>query len=54
MKGEKILNVILIVLVVMVILILAFAIYNLYHLFRFVKCYDSEFALNYCEYYKNY
>ena len=54
MKGEKILNVIVIVWVVIVILILAFAIYNLYHLFRFGKCYDSEFTLNYCEYYKNY
>lgn len=54
MKGEKILNVIVIVLVVIVILILAFTIYNLYHLSRFEKCYDSEFTLNYCEYYKNY
>ena len=54
MKGEKILNIIVIVLVVIVILILAFTIYNLYHLFRFGKCYDSEFTLNYCEYYKDY
>lgn len=54
MKGEKILNVIVIVLVVIVIFILAFTIYNLYHLSRFRKCYDSEFTLNYCEYYKNY
>ena len=54
MKGEKILNIMVIVLVVIVILILAFTIYNLYHLFRFGKCYDSEFTLNYCEYYKNY
>ena len=54
MKDEKILNIMVIVLVVIVILILAFTIYNLYHLFRFGKCYDSEFTLNYCEYYKNY
>ena len=54
MKGEKILNIIVIVFVVIVIFILAFTIYNLYHLFRFGKCYDSEFTLNYCEYYKNY
>ena len=54
MKGEKILNIIVIVLVVIVILILAFTIYSLYHLYRFGKCYDSEFTLNYCEYYKNY
>lgn len=54
MKGEKILNIIVIVLVVIVILILAFTIYSLYHLYRFGKCYNSEFALNYCEYYKNY
>ena len=54
MKGEKILNIIVIVLVVIVILILAFTIYNLYHLYRFGKCYDSEFTLNYCEYYKDY
>lgn len=54
MKGEKILNIMVIVLVVMAILILAFTIYNLYHLFRFGKCYNSEFTLNYCEYYKNY
>ena len=54
MKGEKILNIIVIVLVVIVILILAFTIYNLYHLFRFGKCYNSEFTLNYCEYYKDY
>ena len=54
MKGEKVLNIMVIVLVVIVILILAFTIYNLYHLFRFGKCYDSEFTLNYCEYYKNY
>ena len=54
MKGEKILNIIVIVLVVIEILILAFTIYNLYHLYRFGKCYDSEFTLNYCEYYKDY
>ena len=54
MKGEKILNIIVIVFVVIVIFILAFTIYNLYHLFRFGKCYNSEFTLNYCEYYKNY
>ena len=54
MKGEKILNIIVIVLAVIMILILAFTIYNLYHLFRFGKCYNSEFTLNYCEYYKNY
>lgn len=54
MKGEKILNIIVIVLVVIMILILAFTIYSLYHLYRFGKCYDSEFTLNYCEYYKNY
>ena len=54
MKGEKILNIIVIVLVVIVILILAFTIYSLYHLYIFGKCYDSEFTLNYCEYYKNY
>lgn len=51
MKGEKI---IVIVLAVIMILILAFTIYSLYHLYRFGKCYDSEFTLNYCEYYKNY
>ena len=54
MKGEKILNIIVIVFVVIVIFILAFTIYGLYHLYRFRKCYDSEFTLNYCEYYKNY
>ena len=54
MKGEKILNIIVIVLVVIVILILAFTIYSLYHLYRFGKCYNLEFTLNYCEYYKNY
>ena len=54
MKGEKILNIIVIVFVVIVIFILAFTIYSLYHLYRFGKCYDSEFTLNYCEYYKNY
>ena len=54
MKGEKILNIMVIVSVVIVILILAFTIYSLYHLYRFGKCYDSEFRLNYCEYYKNY
>lgn len=54
MKGEKILNIIVIVLVVIMILILAFTIYSLYHLYRFGKCYNSEFTLNYCEYYKNY
>ena len=54
MKGEKILNIIVIVFVVIVIFILAFTIYNLYHLYRFGKCYNSEFTLNYCEYYKNY
>ena len=54
MKGEKILNIIVIVLVVIVILILAFTIYSLYDLYRFGKCYDSEFTLNYCEYYKDY
>ena len=54
MKGEKILNIIVIVLVVIVILILAFTIYSLYHLYRFGKCYNSEFTLNYCEYYKDY
>lgn len=54
MKGEKILNIIVIVLVVIVIFILAFTIYNSYRLYRFGKCYNSEFALNYCEYYKNY
>lgn len=51
MKGEKI---IVIVLAVIVILILAFTIYSLYRLYRFGKCYNSEFTLNYCEYYKNY
>ena len=54
MKGEKILNIIVIVLVVIVILILTFTIYSLYHLYRFGKCYNSEFTLNYCEYYKDY
>ena len=54
MKGEKILNIIVIVFVVIMILILAFTIYSLYHLYRFGKCYNSEFTLNYCEYYKNY
>lgn len=54
MKGEKILNIIVIVFVVIVMFILAFTIYNLYHLYRFGKCYNSEFALNYCEYYKDY
>ena len=54
MKGEKILNIIVIVFVVIVIFILAFTIYGLYHLYRFGKCYNSEFTLNYCEYYKNY
>lgn len=54
MKGEKILNIIVIVLVVIMILILAFTIYSLYRLYRFGKCYNSEFTLNYCEYYKNY
>ena len=54
MKGEKILNIMVIVSVVIVILILAFTIYSLYDLYRFGKCYDSEFTLNYCEYYKNY
>lgn len=51
MKGEKI---IVIVLAVIMILILAFTIYSLYRLYRFGKCYNSEFTLNYCEYYKNY
>ena len=54
MKGEKILNIMVIVSVVIVILILAFTIYSLYDSYRFGKCYDSEFTLNYCEYYKNY
>lgn len=54
MKGEKILNIIVIVFVVIVIFILAFTIYNLYQLYRFGKCYNSEFTLNYCEYYKDY
>ena len=54
MKGEKILNIIVIVFVVIVIFILAFTIYNLYRLYRFGKCYNSEFTLNYCEYYKDY
>lgn len=54
MKGEKILNIIVIVFVVIVIFILAFTIYSLYDLYRFGKCYDSEFTLNYCEYYKDY
>ena len=54
MKGEKILNIIVIVLVVIVILVLAFTIYNSYRLYRFGKCYNSEFTLNYCEYYKDY
>ena len=54
MKGEKILNIIVIVFAVIVIFILAFTIYNLYQLYRFGKCYNSEFTLNYCEYYKNY
>ena len=54
MKGEKILNIIVIVLAVIMILILAFTIYNLYQLYRFGKCYNSEFTLNYCEYYKDY
>lgn len=54
MKGEKILNIIVIVLAVIMILILAFTIYSLYNLYRFGKCYNSEFTLNYCEYYKNY
>ena len=54
MKGEKIFNIIVIVFVVIVIFILAFTIYNLYQLYRFGKCYNSEFALNYCEYYKDY
>ena len=54
MKGEKILNIIVIVLVVIVIFILAFTIYKLYHLSRFRNCYDSEFTLNYCEFYKDY
>ena len=54
MKGEKILNIMVIVSVVIMILILAFTIYSLYDLYRFGKCYDSEFTLNYCEYYKNY
>ena len=54
MKGEKILNIMVIVSVIIVILILAFTIYSLYDLYRFGKCYDSEFTLNYCEYYKNY
>ena len=54
MKGEKILNIIVIVFVLIVIFILAFTIYNLYQLYRFGKCYNSEFTLNYCEYYKNY
>lgn len=54
MKGEKILNIIVIVFVVIVMFILAFTIYNLYQLYRFGKCYNSEFALNYCEYYKDY
>lgn len=51
MKGEKI---IVIVLAVIMILILSFTIYSLYRLYRFGKCYNSEFTLNYCEYYKNY
>ena len=54
MKDEKIFNIIVIVLVVIMVFILAFTIYNLYHLYRFGKCYNSEFTLNYCEYYKNY
>lgn len=54
MKGEKILNIIVIVFAVIVIFILAFTIYNLYQLYRFGKCYNSEFTLNYCEYYKDY
>lgn len=54
MKGEKILNIMVIVFAVIVIFILAFTIYNLYQLYRFGKCYNSEFTLNYCEYYKNY
>lgn len=54
MKGEKILNIMVIVFVVIVIFILAFTIYNLYQLYRFGKCYNSEFTLNYCEYYKDY
>ena len=54
MKGEKIFNIMVIVSVVIVILILAFTIYSLYDLYRFGKCYDSEFTLNYCEYYKDY
>ena len=54
MKGEKILNIIVIVLAVIMILILAFTIYSLYRLYRFGKCYNSEFTLNYCEYYKDY
>lgn len=54
MKGEKILSIIVIICLVIVIFILGFMIYNLYHLSRFKKCYDSEFTLNYCEYYKDY
>ena len=54
MKDEKILNIIVIIYLVIMILILAFIIYNSYRLYRFGKCYDSEFTLNYCEYYKDY
>ena len=54
MKDEKITTIIMIILLLIMIFALCFMIYNLYHLSRFKKCYESEFTLKYCEYYKNY
>ena len=28
--------------------------YNCYNLYRFKNCYDNNFKLDYCKYYKNY
>ena len=51
---DKMLDILVIITLLVVIIYITFLIYNAYHLWRFRQCYDNDFKLSYCEFYKNY
>ena len=51
---DKALNIIGIIDITLFLILVIFMLYNLYHLNRFKQCNDSEFTLDFCEFYKDY
>lgn len=51
---DKILTILIILTLLVVMVYVSFLAWNAYHLWRFRQCYDNNFKLSYCEFYRNY